>query len=208
MMLRTIHLYGALGDEYGREHRLAVKSPREAVRALCALYRGFRDRFKPGFYHVVRGRDLDTGFGLDEQTIDMRLGKGDLHIVPVVEGQGGRGGAFAKIAIGLAIVAGGFFFAPAIAGLGATALSIGGTSLLTYGNIVAIGAAVALTGVAQLLSPTPKPRVGREPTDKRESFLFNGPENVVTQGGAVPLVYGRARVGSVLISAGLTAEQI
>lgn len=39
--IRTVRLYGWLGRAFGREHRLAVASPAEAVRALCALLPGF-----------------------------------------------------------------------------------------------------------------------------------------------------------------------
>ena len=42
--LKTIRLYGALGAEFGRLHRLAVGSAAEAVRALCALLPGFERR--------------------------------------------------------------------------------------------------------------------------------------------------------------------
>ena len=37
--IRTVRLYGWLGRAFGREHRLAVASPAEAVRALCAAAR-------------------------------------------------------------------------------------------------------------------------------------------------------------------------
>ncbi len=39
--LRIIRLYGVLGAQFGREHRLAVSSPQEAVRALSVLIDGF-----------------------------------------------------------------------------------------------------------------------------------------------------------------------
>ena len=40
--LRTIKLTGILGRKFGRIHHLAVDSPAEAVRALCAIKQGFR----------------------------------------------------------------------------------------------------------------------------------------------------------------------
>lgn len=40
--LKTIRLHGPLGAAFGRVHRLAVSSPAEAVRAMCALYPGFK----------------------------------------------------------------------------------------------------------------------------------------------------------------------
>lgn len=39
--VRTIRLYGVLGAQFGREHRFAVRSTREAVHALCKMIRGF-----------------------------------------------------------------------------------------------------------------------------------------------------------------------
>ncbi len=37
--------------------------------------------------------------------------------------------------------------------------------------------------------------------------LFSGPVNSVAQGGAVPLIYGRTRVGSTVVSGGITQER-
>ncbi len=46
------------------------------------------------------------------------------------------------------------------------------------------------------------------PPDQRNSFLFNGAKNVSTQGVAVPLVYGKMRTGSVVVSAGINTEEV
>lgn len=42
-----------------------------------------------------------------------------------------------------------------------------------------------------------------EANNQAPSFLFNGPTNSSTQGFPVPVVIGRCRVGSVVVSAGL-----
>ena len=40
--MRTVRLYGQLGSRFGRSFRLAVNSPAEAIRALCAIVPGFQ----------------------------------------------------------------------------------------------------------------------------------------------------------------------
>lgn len=42
--VRTIRLYGVLGATFGREYRLSVTSPKEAIRALSVIVPGF-ERF-------------------------------------------------------------------------------------------------------------------------------------------------------------------
>ena len=44
--------------------------------------------------------------------------------------------------------------------------------------------------------------------DPRASFLFSEPGNTSSEGAPVPLAYGRIRVGSVVVSAGIAAEQL
>ena len=70
------------------------------------------------------------------------------------------------------------------------------------------GVSLALSGVSALLTPTPHvPDLAATQQDKN-SFFFNGPVNVIQQGGPVRVVYGRMRVGSTVISSGLNVEQI
>lgn len=205
--MTAIYLHGSLADQFGERFDLAVSSAAEAIRALCCQLAGFRPAIRDGDWHVVREAG-EARHSLDEGQLHLGLGSGDLHIVPALEGAGGRNmRGIGKIVAGVALVAGAFMFAPA-AGLGAPLLSMGGNAILTYGSIAQFGAAMLLGGVSQLLSPAPQPLNGRNEVDRRESFLFQRAENVSAQGGAVPCGYGRFRVGSVVISAGLEAEQI
>jgi predicted phage tail protein len=73
---------------------------------------------------------------------------------------------------------------------------------------VAIGVSLAIHGVAQLLAPAPTTNNASAAVDQRQSFLFGGQSNISAQGGPVPLVYGRMRVGSVMVSAGVVTEQL
>ena len=91
---------------------------------------------------------------------------------------------------------------------GATAFELGGLTV-TYGNIAMFGGSMALSGVASMLTPVPEmPNTNLyEAADQRTSYLLTAPTNLSAQGSAVPVVYGRARVGSVLVSSGVATEE-
>jgi predicted phage tail protein len=209
-MLRTVVLHGALATQFGASFELDVKSPVEAVRALIVQLRGFRQAFREGHYRVLKARDhvADT---LDLDDMQLRLGRArELHIVPVIAGSAsGWGKILAGVAIiGLAIAAP---YALGMAGgLSATfgGISAIGFSGISFGTIAGLGAAVALGGVAQMLSPTPTLAGGSASQDRKESFLFGSSDNVTAQGGPVPLVFGEWVTGSVVISSGLSTEEI
>lgn len=61
-----------------------------------------------------------------------------------------------------------------------------------------LGTALVLGGAAMMLAPDVPDQASAE---KAENYLFGGPVNTVKQGEAIPLVYGRAIVGSKTISA-------
>jgi predicted phage tail protein len=76
--------------------------------------------------------------------------------------------------------------------------------------IGSIGASLIFGGIAQLISPTPSMgslTSGREAA-RLESFTFSGIVNTSKQGMAVPICYGRAFVGSAVISSGLDVNQV
>lgn len=204
-MLRSIVLHGRLKAEFGGPFKLDIASPAEAVRALCYMVAGFRTKIREGHYRVVRGR-LD-GLEYDVRTLPMRLGGArELHIVPVIAGSGGNRGT-GKIIAGVALLAAAViapYAAPALfAAGGALAGTFAGLSIT--GVAFSVGASLALSGVAQLLAPAVQTNDG---VPQNASFLLGGQVNVATQGGPVPVVYGRFRTGSVTVSAGLTIEQL
>lgn len=204
--LKTVMLYGHLGRAFGRVHRFAVNSPREAVSALCANFPGFRkyliDHSLPG-YHVqvnVEAQPLEK--------LDYPSGvRETIRIIPVVEGSG-RNVALIIIGVALAIMApgiGGFIGATLGPGTGmaATIASFASTVIST------IGISMALQGVSSLLFKPPKQdsRTTERP-ENQPSYAFDGPVNTMAQGHPVPVCYGRLIVGSQVISAGLAVEQI
>lgn len=193
--LRTIRLLGDLGRQFGREHRLAVASPAEAIRALCVI--------RPGFRRYVESRE--RWFRVLVRKAPVADFERELHlhhdpmatftIAPVI---GGAKSKFFQIILGVALIA----FA-VINPLGLAALKIAGTTV----GAIAIGAGVSLVigGVAQLLAPTPD---YTEPVENQPSYLFNGPVQTTQVGYPVPVGYGELIVGGARISTGIWSEDI
>ena len=65
-------------------------------------------------------------------------------------------------------------------------------------------------GVTSLFSTTPvtPDYATRAEADERPSFLYDGATNTSVQGLPVPVIYGRVRAGSIVVSAGLSSEKI
>lgn len=182
-MLREIRLYGELGRKFGRVHHLAVKSAQEAVRALIANCKGFdahlRTYSEPG-YHVWVGKR-----NIGETELADPAGSDDvIRIAPALAGAK-KGGLLQTI-------------------IGAVLVVVGIVTGQTW--LVQIGAALALGGVAQMLTPTPKNDTTQ--AENKQSYVFSGATNVSAQGATVPVLYGELVVGSAVISAGLSTQPI
>lgn len=196
---RKIILSGELAKKYGRTHYLAVNSPAEAIRALCANHGTFysflasSEQRNVGYQVIID--DDDIGENTDRLPLPFSR---DMHIVPVI---GGGKSGFLGIVLGVALIAASFFLpaAPLIAGLGAASPSF---ASIAFG----VGASLFLGGVSGLLAPQPKATAGQAEVRNLPSYTFNGPVNTTAQGQPVPVGYGRMIVGSAVISAGITAD--
>jgi predicted phage tail protein len=184
--VRTIRLYGVAGARFGRVHRFAVSSTAEAMRALCTQVSGF-EKFLMNAkdngltFAVFKGRK-----NLGEKELEHPVGDDEIRIAPVLVGSK-KAGLFQTI-------------------LGAALIVVGVlTSAYGGGSLIGLGASLALGGVMQMLSPQTAGLAGTGP-DNGTSYYFNGPVNSSAQGDPVPLVYGRMRVGSKVISAGIYAQ--
>lgn len=218
--MKTIHLYGHLATSFGDKVELDVATAGEAIRALCSTRPDFEDTLKEGSFTLIRYRRSrsarltgeafreameNDGLHLDETTLEMGLGKADLHIVPVVGGAGGKG--LGKVLLGVAIIAGAWFAAPTIfgAGMAATVPGIAGGLGLTYGNIAMFGAMMALGGISQML--TKPPSAPEAKGSEETNFIFGGAVNISGQGNPVALIYGGPiLVGSLVVSSAVVTE--
>ncbi|KAF1064949.1 tail assembly protein [Burkholderia gladioli] len=183
--IRTIRLYGVLGTKFGREFRLAVSSTAEAVRALDVTVPGFRA-------FMLNAKDNGMAFAvfngrrnLAEDELRHPVGDEDIRIAPVL--MGSKSGGLFQTILGTALVV-------------ASLIVPGATFLLGLGVSMAIG------GVVQMLSPQASGLASTNSPDNGTSYYFNGAVNSVAQGDCVPIVYGRMRVGSKRVSAGIYAE--
>ncbi|MCG3461057.1 tail assembly protein [Xenorhabdus bovienii] len=185
--LRTIRLSGVLIPQFGREYKLAVSSPIEAIRALSVLIDGFEK-----FLLTAKERGLTFAVFIGKRNIsrdELELsGEGDIRIVPVIIGSK-KTGIFQTILGAVMVVAGVFLWAT------------------PYGvPLVMSGASMMLGGVVQMLSPMPGGLARREDPDNKPSYAFGGPVNSIAQGNPVPIGYGKRRIGGAIISAGIYAE--
>jgi len=198
--MKTVLLYGHLAQRFGRVHRYDVASPAEAVRALCATQPGFRRaaadggayRVLVGGRQALRGEQLHLPVGARES----------IRIVPVTAGAG-RG--LGTIIVGAALI---YFSGGLASGVGGVFNASAATITKLGTAFSSFGASLVLSGVSQMLFPPRKPGEVERPENK-PSYNFDGPVNRAAQGNPVPLLYGGPLiVGSQVISAGLSVEQI
>lgn len=205
--MRTIHLHGALGKKYGKRFELNVCTAGEAIRALSANFPKFSKDIRDGAWHIVRGEKIDSGLDLadEESIVSFNLGKGDLHIVPVVAGSKRAG--LLKTILGVVLIGAAFALTGgALAGAIGPGLGMGSGFLggITGTQVALFGAAMALAGISSLLTPQEKTKEN----DDDSSFTMAGPGNTTDQGVPVPLVYGEVITGGVMISGGYDVERI
>ncbi|CTQ45776.1 tail assembly protein [Roseibium aggregatum] len=193
-MLRTVYLHGKLAKEFGKKFEFDANDIAEIGRALNAVVPGFRKYAIDRHFRIVRG-NLKSGFDIDESQLTLSLGNtSEIHIFPAVKGSGGNNAllGIVKVVAGIALLGVGYFL-------------LGGT-LATVA--MGLGASLALSGVASLLTPQVPQQEQREEPGNQNSHLFNGATNTTRQGAPVPLVYGKMRTGSHVASAGITLEEI
>ena len=226
--MKRVVLRGELGKQFGRIHEFDLNTPAEAIRALCANFEGFQQALISSAERGI-GYMVQVGKDVIQPEEEMHNPTGqfeEISITPVLVGAGGGGG---QIALGIGLVAlsfllpgAGLFGTTSIFGVSAAQ---GGAVLAGLGTVTsAIGASLILSGTAQLLSPQPADLPGitggsagrrdsfdparNDPADNRSSYIYNGAVNLTAQGNPVPVCYGRMRVGSVVVSAGVSTTDI
>jgi predicted phage tail protein len=207
--MTNVYLYGELRNKFGEEFKFNIDCAKEAFLAINANKRGFLDEIKrlaaKGiFYRIV----VDEDVILDPRELSVTRIPNEIHIVPVVWGAGKNGAAIGMLVVGailVAVTAGAA--APALAasmGLTTTVTTAAGaavTTLTTMGSMVAsLGMGLALQGAMTLLFPPPKPDFNQEVQAGGKSYLFGNKPANSSQGQAVPVGYGRLKIGSSQVS--------
>ncbi|MEG1121291.1 MAG: tail assembly protein [Citrobacter sp.] len=179
--MREVQLYGHLGKKFGRSFMMDVSSPAEAIRALCANFREFAAylrEYSQPGYHVIVGQR-----SVKKDELQYISGDSCIKIIPVVSGSGGRG--VLQTIVGAVLLVASMWF-PALAPVGWAMLAGGVVSMLT--------------------SP---PSVARsQAADNQPSYAFAGAVNTTAQGNPVPICYGEMVIGSQVVSAGISTDEI
>lgn len=181
-----IKLHGFMGKKYAKSVTLAAEN-------MFQLMAGLQHRFGPEFradvkandWHLIKGK-ISSKKDIGEDELTLPLNTEVLHLVPVVAGASGA----LRIVIGAVLVVAGLYF---------------GQSWM-----VNMGATMILGGVSELLTKqnTNSPKQSERSGDTG-SVVYNGALNVTSQGGPVPLVYGRVnRASSVVISTDFSTDQL
>jgi predicted phage tail protein len=198
MQMVEVKLLGELGKRFGRKHRFMAHSPKDVFSALSNQLEGFKDYFCNAHEKGIGFKLIDgdpDGMGYENVIMGCRR----LIIAPVISG----GGAVGRILIGVALIA--LAFVP-IAGQAAFAGFVAGKFAVGSAVLFNIGVSLSLTGIAQLLTPTPN---AQKETDRKDSFLFDRATDLTVQGQPVPLLYGEFLAASpLIISSALTTQQV
>jgi len=207
----TIRLLGEAGRRFGRKFQLAVKTPAEAMRALCIQIPALRQYLLESGEKGINWRVVtEHPDGLDEEQLLWPMSK-RMVLAPLPAGRGATG----KIIAGVAIIA----LSLGIGAIASAGVTLGGfLGIGTVGTAFAsFGLALAFGGVAELLTPTPKmPNVknlggssvsGRNESEQLNSFTFDKSNANTIQGDVVPVLYGERIVGSLpVLSFGLELQ--
>jgi len=180
--LTRVHLAGSLGKRFGKVWQLDVKSPAEAVRAIDINTKGAFAAYLSGPAknkpYKVALQKKDNAIGREE--LANRSGHQDIWIIPTIRG---ANSGTAKVIVGaILVVVGVVFYNP---------------------YLISMGLSLMLGGILQLMTPVPK-----APEEQPNSNVFQGNASAVTQGGCVPLVYGRALVAPAVVGISLDNDDI
>ena len=200
-MLRKVKLYGELAKIVGhKELEAKVDNISQSIRFLTSNFPKTERYISNTNFKVLVG-----DYQISEKELEDPIGKQDLHFVPVITGAGGEGGLGRVLTgaalIGVGILSGGASFGAT----GFTGVGFLGGATAVAGNV---GIYMALSGVAEMLAPTPETPDFSSEEDPRLSFNFSGTQNTSRAGTPVPIVYGEIFTGSVVISAGVDTEQV
>ena len=200
VMMRKIKLYGELVKITGhKELEAAVNTTAQAVSFLINNFPELEGHMANKYYQVLLGKE-----NLNIEELHFPVGQSDIKFVPVVSGSGGIGKAlFGGALIALSFGVGGIFTSAIYFGAGGFAAA-GLGAKAAFG----IGAGLVLSGVSDMLFPTPKMPQFSSEQDPRLSFSFSGTQQTSRAGTPVPIVYGEIFTGSVVISGGIDTEQV
>lgn len=209
----NIKLHGHLGEAIGSEWKLHVLNLSEAMRAIeilskRRLYKYLMENDKKGAKYrvLINGKDFKTEKSLNayETQEDIQhireselclssLTLKTIDIVPVIEGAD----AIVNIILGVILIIIGIIICLAP---GAQPFGVA---------LIMAGIGLVASGIVALLMEPPTFQDTRDiQGGGTSSYIFQGPQNTIREGGPVPLGYGELIVGSQVISASYSITDV
>ncbi|QLG93867.1 tail assembly protein [Pseudomonas yamanorum] len=180
--MTTILLYGQL-RQFGRSFRLSVRTPAEAIKALCVQIPGLER-----FISSAKSRGVEFAVFRGSKNIGANeldyAGAEVIRIAPVITGSK-RAGLLQTI-VGVILIAASF--------------------IPGFQAIAPVGIALVAGGVIQMLSPQAGGLKTSAAPENTPGYAFGSAKNTTASGNPVPLCYGKRRVGGAIISAAIYAE--
>jgi len=216
--LTNIKIHGILAEQLGQsEWKLAARSIGEAVKGIQCnnkkLYKQLLENDKKNIKYrvLINDKDFAVEEGKDPNTLEgfrnsELVMKSDtiqtIDIVPVLEGSD-------KLMSILTIIIGVVLIATGIGAAGGFGMLMAGQGGMMATAMVLGGVGLIAAGITNLLTPMPKFGDFREiEQGGARSYLFNGPQNTIREGGPVFVGYGRLLVGSHVIQAASDAVDV
>lgn len=194
--MRTIRLYGELGDRFGRSHEMEVASIGEAIRALSANFAGFRNYLSSS--NDVAGYEVWDGsknLSSDDKEHFIKTNEDDIKIIPVIRGASNT----AKLIIGVILIALAYYYGGPASG---AKMSEG------WAIVMNVGISLTLSGIIGLMTKTASGTSIESNQENSQSYIFSGTQNTTKQGNPVFVAYGTHLLGSQIISASVTTHNI
>ena len=182
-MLQTINFHGTLKTEIAQSLQFDARSIKSAINAINCNFKNFNSLLKKYDFKFIA-----DGVTLSSKDISVnQYNFKTLDIIPVTIGDGGHTGSKRKDIIGGSEIAVG------------VALTI-----FTGGTLATIGADLIVAGVGtiagSILSSFMKPKSYDTAGDSAQSNIFHGARNLSKEGVAIPILYGRMVIGSLVAS--------
>lgn len=183
--MTTILLSGSLAQKFGRVHRRQVDSGQawEVFKALKATLSGFTEEIRRLDNLGMRFAIFRNGKNVGEEDFSLG-GSRELRVVPVI--QGSKKAGLLQTVIGAVLIVVGAYFGQAWA--------------------VQMGAALAIGGAIQMLSPQASGLKQSASPENMPSYAFGSAKNTTASGNPVPICIGERRWGGAIISASIYAE--
>lgn len=185
--MNTVYLHGGIGRRFGRKYQVDARNSQEVIKALDANNEGFLayivKQELEGNRHFLLAKHPDK-LKSEKDLIDNIIAENEInreiHVVPSV-----YGGVVSSWLIGLGL-------SKAVAGAMASAL---------WGGL----AQMAISA----LQKTPEDKVQtRGENSSSKSFLLGASRETASQGGSIPLGYGRVFIGPSLVSQSMTTTRL